>query len=112
MKSPLPSGIENSRSSVPLRRSRSVAMLVTRNITMNGKSASIAGPIVANTSVSVNIHATRPMSRLGTTRSSPMVRGSWRIWESTRPVVANVRARFIVPPPFPARAAGRARRAR
>jgi hypothetical protein len=46
MKSPLPSGIEKSRSRVPLRRSRRVEMLVTRNMTMNGNSAIIAGPMV------------------------------------------------------------------
>ncbi len=64
---------------MPLRRSRRVAMLVTRNMTMNGNSAIIAGPMSVNTVVSVKIHATRPMSRLGTITSRPIVRGSWRI---------------------------------
>ena len=51
-------------------------MLVTRNITMNGNSAIIAGPIVSKTSVSTKIHASSPMSSVGTTSSSAMVRGS------------------------------------
>ena len=54
-----------------MRRSRSVVMLVTRNITMKGNSASIAGPIVCeDASVSAKIQATSPISRLGTTSSS------------------------------------------
>lgn len=84
---------------MPVRRSRSVVMLVTRNITTKGNSASMAGPIVWNVSVSVKIHATSPMRRLGTTMSSPMVRGSWRICESTRPAVAKVRLKVIAPLP-------------
>src|SRR5699024_2443414 len=72
-------GIDSSLSRVPLRRSRRVAMLVTRNMTMKGKSASIAGPMLAKTSVSSKIQATSPMSRLGTTSSRAIVRGSLRI---------------------------------
>ena len=34
----------SSRSSVPVVRSRSIAMLVTRNMTTNGKTASMASP--------------------------------------------------------------------
>jgi hypothetical protein len=87
-------------------------MLVTRNITVNGNRASIAGPMLAKTSVSVNIQAMSPMSRLGTTRSRPTVRGSWRIWVSTRPVVASVREGVIAAPPSRLGAEDRARRAR
>lgn len=75
MKSAFPIGIDSKRSSVPVRRSRSVVMLVTRNMTMKGNSASIAGPMVENTGVLVKIHATRPISRLGTTISRATVLG-------------------------------------
>ena len=40
----MPIGIDSSRSSVPDERSRSVVTEVTRNITMNGNSASSGGP--------------------------------------------------------------------
>ena len=40
----MPVGIASSRSSVPEDRSRSVVTDVTRNITMNGMSASSGGP--------------------------------------------------------------------
>jgi hypothetical protein len=45
MRSPLPSGVVRSRSRVPDVRSRSVATLVTMNITTKGKTPSSAGPI-------------------------------------------------------------------
>jgi hypothetical protein len=38
------------RSSVPDVRSRNIAMLVIRNMTMNGKTPSITRPMVSNTS--------------------------------------------------------------
>ena len=44
MRSPLPSGVVSSRSRVPEVRSRRVAMLVTMNITTNGKTPSSDGP--------------------------------------------------------------------
>ena len=47
-KSPLPVGIASSRSRVPEDRSRSVVTDVTRNITMNGISASSGGPSELN----------------------------------------------------------------
>ena len=45
IRSPLPSGVVSSRSRVPVVRSRSVAMLVTMNMTTKGKTPSRAGPI-------------------------------------------------------------------
>ena len=45
----MPSGIVISRSSVPVVRSRSIVIEVTRNITMNGKSPSSGAPICWNT---------------------------------------------------------------
>ena len=51
-------------------------MLVTRNMTMNGNSASIAGPIGRKRVGVDEDPGDQADSRLGTTSSSPIVRGS------------------------------------
>jgi hypothetical protein len=85
-------GIASSRSRVPLERSRNVVTLVTRNMMMNGNSASSAGPIWSKISelVSSNIHHSSVISRHGTTSSIATVRWSRRSWSSTRPATAKV----------------------
>ena len=95
------SGIVISRSSVPVVRSRSIEIEVTRNIVMNGNIPSIGAPRRSN-SASPSSCCSRNSSTLGTTISSAMVRGSWRICASTRAVVANV-MRALTAPPRPAR---------
>ena len=66
MRSPLPSGVVSSRSSVPEVRSRSVAMLVTRNITTNGKTPSMGGADpVEDAGLPSKIHAEQPEQHAG-----------------------------------------------
>ncbi len=48
-RSSLPIGVVSSRSSVPVVRSRSIAMLVIRNMITNGKTPSMIRPIRSNT---------------------------------------------------------------
>ena len=64
-RSPLPSGIVSSRSSVPVRRSRRVAMLVTRNITTNGKTPSSGAPMWSKTGVSLVDPGQQPEQHAG-----------------------------------------------
>ena len=87
---PRVTGVVMSRSRVPDCRSRSVATLVTRNITMSGKRPSSSGPNWSRTGVPSNIQAMSPTMRHGSPMSRAMVRGSLRIWRSTRPAVATV----------------------
>ena len=103
-KSSLPIGIASSRSSVPEVRSRSVVTEVTRNMMMNGISASSAGPRLEKPSPGSpsNIHQSRVISAHGSTSSIARVRWSRRSWVSTRvataPVARGVSVVFMLPP--------------
>ena len=90
MKSPRPIGIDSRRSRVPLRRSLSVAD--ARDEEHHDEREEREHRWVRSCRrhrVSSKIHATSPMSRLGTTSSSAIVRGSLRICRRTRPAVAK-----------------------
>ncbi|HEY6739020.1 MAG TPA: hypothetical protein VI076_09230 [Actinopolymorphaceae bacterium] len=73
----------NNRSNVPLVLSRSMAMLVTRNMTMNGKMPSITSATRSKTgSASSNMKYSSVSSIAGTTSNKAIVRWSWRTWWS------------------------------
>ena len=61
-------------------RSRRVATLVTRNITIIGNSPTSSGPNWSSTGVPSNIQAIRPISTHGSRMTSAIVRLSWRSW--------------------------------
>src|SRR3954452_1881207 len=91
-KSPLPVGMASSRSSVPVERSRSVVTEVTKNITMNGISASNGGPRLSKPrpAASRNIHHNSVRIAHGSTSSMAAVRRSRRSWVRTRAATAKV----------------------
>jgi hypothetical protein len=87
----LPIGIVNSRASVPVERSRSVATEVTMNMMIAGKTASSGPPTRSKVAgESWNIHHIRLTSKAGITISIATVRWSRRNWAITRDVIANV----------------------
>ncbi|MCL8023848.1 hypothetical protein [Nocardioides bruguierae] len=77
---------------MPLERSRSVVTLVTRNITVNGKIASSAGPTPSKESpgTSENTHHSSDINAVGSTSSMATVRRSRRSCASTRSATASV----------------------
>ena len=87
--SALPIGRVISRSSVPDVRSRSMATLVTRNITSSGKKPDEQRTELVEHRVPSNIQAISPSSTHGSRTTRAMVRWSWRSWVSTRRVVAR-----------------------
>src|SRR5919106_1459307 len=88
--SALPIGSVMSRSSVPVVRSRSIAIDVTRNITMNGNRPHSGAPIAWNLrSWPSNTKYRSTRRTAGTTSISATVRGSRRICQSTRSAVAH-----------------------
>ena len=98
------SGIVISRSSVPVVRSRSIAIDVTRNIEMSGKIPTIGTPTRSNVpGWPSNTYLSSAISTHGTTSSSASVRGSRRSCSSTRRAVASVTRELTPPPPTSAR---------
>ena len=85
------SGIVISRSSVPVVRSLSIVIEVTRNIVMNGNSPTSGPPMRSNAPGSWSkTNLISVTSAAGTTSSSAIVRRSCRICHSTRWAVASV----------------------
>ena len=85
------SGIVIRRSSVPLVRSRSIAIDVTRNIETSGKIPTIGTPTRWNVSGwPLKTYRSSATSTQGTITSMAIVRGSRRSWERTRSAVARV----------------------
>jgi len=84
-------GIVNSRDSVPLDRSRSVATDVTTNMMIAGNTASSGPPKRSKAfGESMNIHHIRLTSSVGSTISIATVRWSRRSWARTRAATAKV----------------------
>ena len=80
----------SSRSRVPLVRSRSMLMLVTKNIVVKGKIPSNVSATWSNAGRASNIWFVSTSSRLGTTSRRATVRRSPRSCASTRRAVAAV----------------------
>ncbi len=85
------SGSDISRSSVPVVRSRSIAIEVIRNIMISGKRPIIGAPMRSNVCGWLLKMYLKSVSRAGATRKTiASVRGSRRSWPSTRAAVARV----------------------
>src|SRR5581483_6207076 len=87
----------SSRSSVPVVRSRSIAIEVTRNIETSGNTPSSGPPTRSKTAPAcppANTYLSRATSAHGTATRSSTVRGSCRSWSSTRRAVAVVTRRL------------------